>query len=618
MSAINSGDVSSLSIQPDAWTREARRATLVRRVTWFFILLNGFVWAQPSLAALDGVAVFVSPERPVPGGPLRAVAVAEVPLDATLTVVGPNGDIDGQTHERHGGPPYWWLVEMSTSMPGTYQACLSQTKACAEVAVGNPPHRQPAADAAGPVRREWNRALEDLYAAWIEHLFDDPLEAEPSWHSLHEVTRQPARNFLHDHLGLGEDDERGLRLEPDCADLPYFLRAYFAWKLGAPFGYSECSRGSNGHPPTCPAWHSSGEWPAAAPDQLRRFAHFIQRVADGVQSGNGRAPATSDHTDFYPTRLAPDSLRPGTVYADPYGHTLILVHRIPQTSAAAGVLLAVDAQPDGTVARKRYWRGNFLFALDPALGSPGFKHFRPIVREHGTLRPLTNREIATSADYGDYTLEQYEAGVEGFYDRVDSVLSPDPLDPTQAFRATIDAFEEQVRARLRSVANGEEYVATHRGIIPVPEGAAIFETTGAWEDYATPSRDLRLLIALDIVSEFPAKVAAHPERFAMPVGRSASDVQADLDTMLRAESATRRVVYTRSDGSQWTLTLADVLARAEALEVAYNPNDCIEVRWGAPPGSTESSTCRRHAPAEQVARMTRYRPWFHDRRRPPR
>ena len=89
--------------------------------------------------------------------------------------------------------------------------------------------------------------------------------------------------------------------------------------------------------------------------------------------------------------------------------------------------------------------------------------------------------------------------------------------------------------------------------------------------------------------------------------------------MLRAESAARRVVYTRSDGSQWTLTLAEVLAaRAEALEVAYDPNDCVEVRWGAPPGSAESSTCRRRAPAEQAARLARYRPWFHERRRPPR
>ena len=79
--------------------------------------------------------------------------------------------------------------------------------------------------------------------------------------------------------------------------------------------------------------------------------------------------------------LNEDTLRPGTVYADPYGHLLVLARRVPQTEGAAGVFLAVDAQPDGTVARKRFWRGNFLFAQDPALGGPGFKRFRPVVRE---------------------------------------------------------------------------------------------------------------------------------------------------------------------------------------------------------------------------------------------
>jgi hypothetical protein len=52
--------------------------------------------------------------------------------------------------------------------------------------------------------------------------------------------------------------------------------------------------------------------------------------------------------------------------------------------------------------------------------------------------------------------------------------------------------------------------------------------------------------------------------------------------------------------------------------MGYNPNDCVEVRWGAPADSKEAATCRRHAPAEQVERMRAYREWFSERRRPPR
>src|SRR5262249_16388005 len=50
----------------------------------------------------------------------------------------------------------------------------------------------------------------------------------------------------------------------------------------------------------------------------------------------------------------------------------------------------------------------------------------------------------------------------------------------------------------------------------MPDGAAIFETSGAWEDFSTPSRDLRLLIAIDVVLGFPDRVARRPERYAMP------------------------------------------------------------------------------------------------------
>jgi len=161
-------------------------------------------------------------------------------------------------------------------------------------------------------------------------------------------------------------------------------------------------------------------------------------------------------------------------------------------------------------------------------------------------------------------------------------------------------------------------MATHSGTIPMPQGAAIFETTGPWEDYATPARDLRLLIAIDVVRGFPEKAAKRPERFAATADRSPADVRAQLEAILRDEASSRRFEYTRSDGSRWTLTLGDVLARTEAFEIAYDPNDCIEVRWGAPPDSEELETCRRRAPADQAARMMRYRAWFHDRSRPPR
>src|SRR4029077_19683923 len=137
--------------------------------------------------------------------------------------------------------------------------------------------------------------------------------------------------------------------------------------------------------------------------------------------------------------------------------------------------------------------GNFLFAQDPALGGPGFKRFRPIVREaNGGLRRLSNEEIAKDPQCGDFSLEQAKLGVEDFYDRMDDVMSPAPLDPMRAMMEANAALEEQVKARVTSVENGRKYQNSGRGDVEMPSGPSIFETTGAWEDFATPARALRV------------------------------------------------------------------------------------------------------------------------------
>ncbi|HMF28991.1 MAG TPA: hypothetical protein VKE42_09490, partial [Candidatus Cybelea sp.] len=301
------------------------------------------------------------------------------------------------------------------------------------------------------------------------------------------------------------------------------------------------------------------------------------------------------------------------------GHILTIVRRVPQSDRSAGVILAVDGQPDGTVARKRFWRGNFLFAQDRALGGPGFKRFRPVLLgNNGVLRRLTNDEIAKNPQYADFSLDQSQLGIEDFYDRMDDVISPAPLDPVRAMMEAIASLEEQVKARVTSVENGRKFQNGGHRDADMPDGASIFETTGAWEDFATPARDLRLLIALDVVRGFPERVARRPERYAMPKNRSLADVKAELESVLASGLSTRKFSYTRSDGSAWTLALNDVIDRAADLEMAYNVNDCVELRWGAPDNSDEASTCKRHAPPAQRAKMTKYRAWFHERRRPPR
>ena len=624
------------------------------------------------------IAVLPSPLAPWTGAPLRILIAAEKPVEGELSLIAPDGSVAAKSRDRHGGPPYVWFAEVASPKTGTWHATLALDSAAAgcgtitrEIAVsaGKPPPLHATPGSLWPLRNSWNRETENLYSAWIAKLFDAPLDQELSWKSWDEVLHDRSRNLLFNYLGLNEDNLLK-NLRPDCADFVYFLRAYFAFKMGLPFGYSNCSRGTGGAPPKCYQWfdveHPEVTRPAPPPEQTSEqstasattapaptpnllqqifappaapqptspapakpptakkplglaasFARYLVDVADVVQTGAVRVSATDDKTDFYTVPLTQATLRPGTVYADPYGHVLVLVQRVAESGGAPGVFLAVDAEPDGTVTRKRFWRGNFLFVREPALGSPGFKHFRPIVRDkNGALRRLTNAEIAKNPQYGDFSLEQSRLSAEDFYDRMDDVMSPEPLDPLHAMDDAITDLEEQVKTRVTAVENGRTYQNKARGDVDMPSGPSIFETTGAWEDYSTPARDFRLLIAIDVVRGFPDRVARRAERYAIPAGKSVADVKAELQSALASELASRKFSYTRSDGSAWTLSLKDVIDREADLEMAYNPNDCVELRWGAPAESEEASTCKRHAPTAQRAKMTDYRSWFHERHWP--
>jgi hypothetical protein len=60
---------------------------------------------------------------------------------------------------------------------------------------------------------------------------------------------------------------------------------------------------------------------------------------------NGQTALAGDETDMYPVLLRRGALWPGTIYADPYGHTLVIVKWVAQTDINPGILFAVDAQP---------------------------------------------------------------------------------------------------------------------------------------------------------------------------------------------------------------------------------------------------------------------------------
>lgn len=583
-------------------------------VTLCLIFLLAELIVSPALAQeaacgqYNGTQLWISPLNPKAGEAVKIMAVSTDGPLSELVMIDNQGQRTVLPSRRRGGPPWSLVAELAESTEGLNRIEASRDGKLAAC-------RQFVVDGANAQKRlkEWDLSAEAFYSAWIETLFGAPPAENLSFTSLQPVLRNAERNFLHNYLGQNEDNN--LPLTPDCADLPYTLRAYFAWKTGLPFAFRACGRGSAKAPPRCGAPTIMSEFTRGISSQSS-FTKFSRRLVDTVHSGSARTALEDGATDLYPIAMNRETLWPGTVYADPYGHILMLAEWVPQTADSPGMLLAVDAQPDNSVTRKRVWEGTMLFA-NTANAGPGFKAFRPVIQTaSGQWRVLGNDELSSHPEFIAYSLEQDRFIPDDFYARLSKLINPEGFDPMQAYEATLAALVEQIETRVTSVNNGEAYFRKNpRSVITMPSGAAIFQTIGPWEDYSTPSRDMRLIIAIKVLTGLPEKILRHPELFVLG-NQSPAEAKAQIEQHHAQRILESSIRYTRSDGSTWELSLADVLARKPAFEMAYNPNDCVEIRWGAQPDTEEYITCRRHAPVEQRAKMEQYRTWFRETRRP--
>lgn len=586
----------------------------IQPMNYFFACL--LAWASIPVALAEDYSceetgethIWISPLSPKVDGKVKIIAVSTGSPVSELALIDSQGRRMLLQSRRRGGPPWSLITGMEGLSEGHYRVEADRNgklAACHHLTIGGSNRQERP--------KEWNLATEAFYSAWIEELFGAPPGENFSFPSLEPVLRNTGRNFLHNHLGLNEDND--LPLTPDCADLPYTLRAYFSWKIGLPIAFRACGRGSARMPPHCGAPTIMTEFTQGISYQAN-FRKFSRQLANTVHSGSARTGLEDESTDLYPIPLNRETLWPGTVYADPYGHILVLAEWVPQMTDRPGMLLAVDAQPDNSVTRKQIWEGTLLFANTESAG-PGFKAFRPLARTaSGEWRTLSNDELIGHTDFAPFSLEQDQLSRDDFYARLAKLINPGGLDPKQAYEATLNALMEQIETRVTSVENGEAYFRKNPGsVIPMPSGAAIFQTIGPWEDYSTPSRDMRLIIAINVLNGLPEKIVRHPELFVMN-GKSPEQAKAEIEQYHAGRIHEHNIRYTRTDDSLWELSMAEVLARKPVYEMAYNPNDCIEIRWGAKPDTEEYATCRRHAPVEQRAKMEQYRIWFREVRRP--
>lgn len=444
------------------------------------------------------------------------------------------------------------------------------------------------------VKEAWSPGDEAGYEAFVQAI------GRSDCASLEECLDSPANPYR-------DTDHRAF--SGDCADMAYMLRAYYAWKNGLPFSYQNVMRTADGSRQDI-RYSSKGNV-VAGRRQVINFAgnapQFIQRIGVEVstamfrtdpEAGGGRL-----FDDFYPVAISRDSVRPGIIAYDIYGHVGIVYEVTPE-----GRILIIASHPDNSVTRSVYGP-NFMRA-QPALGA-GLKAWRPIAVEGavrgkdgalhgGRLRAAANKEIA------DFSLEQfygntphpsrewhygefrYQDRTLTYYDYVRRKLAAPGFayDPVAELRHGLQTICGAIKDRKVAVDRATA-ASVHLQPHPVRLPANIFGTFGLWEDYSTPSRDARLKVSfIELRREaqrlYEAVAAGDPD-----VRYKGENLARDLLAAYTEEKNACTVTYRRSDNTRVLLNLGHVMQRL--WDLSFDPYHCPERRWGA--AGAELETC---------------------------
>ena len=322
------------------------------------------------------VTTFSFPLLPQAGDLVRIVAVSREHLAPFVAEVSGRAAVSTLEPADQWGPgPYAWEFQATALEEGEHSVTLRDPLSgsilgCSTIVVapsGEGRARTAEGDEVWPVRRAWTGALEDLYSVWVARLFRTAGDSRGRWHRLHAVFRDPERNVLFGALGWAEDDAgtpedprpTAVRARADCGDLPYVLRAYFAWKLELPFRFQRCNRRNALQGAECYEERSNlTDRYRRREDPVDRFNRFLETwVTVGVHSATPRTLPEDDTSDFYPIEMTRTALRPGTVYVWPYGHLVVITDWVEDdVGSDAG---RRRRHIDGTVTFKSFSPKNF-------------------------------------------------------------------------------------------------------------------------------------------------------------------------------------------------------------------------------------------------------------------
>jgi len=412
-------------------------------------------------------------------------------------------------------------------------------------------------------------------------------------------------------------DPARLSFFADCADFPYFLRAYFAWKNDLPFGIASAMRAQKHkdnqdkdirYTPFGNVVSSRMSFVPTWNDPVIITSVLNTLIPNYISTASFRTSAVGNDTgrlfsDFYPVKIDRSAITPGTNLYDANGHVGV-IYKITEDGHA----WYVDAHPDNSLTVGKF--STKFSRSNPFVGA-GFKKFRPLelenadeswggIFEGGDLVGVPNSRLR------DYSYEQYfgtkgqpshdwkkaqfifKGKVVSFHDYVRLKLAGSNfrLDPVVEIKSTVAEICMNLKDRVTSV-----QLAIDRGInklpYPVTMPENIYGSSGDWENYSSPGRDVSIKVLFkQIILTTEDHVRRWRERDPELVTDSV-DLPRDLLNAYDAESANCQIQYKNSVGQAVSLNLEQV--RARIFKLSFSPYDCVERRWGAE--GAELSAC---------------------------
>lgn len=449
------------------------------------------------------------------------------------------------------------------------------------------------------IKTSWSSVDEKNFQNFVEKIGE--AVAQRKCRTVQQCMTSAANNYYH-------SDPAGLRYFSDCADFPYFMRGYFAFKNGLPFSFATSMKRRNVSGNIGDLRYSAFgnevsekfSVVSAAPGKfVNALKVFNEMIPNETDSGNFRINYKDNDTgslfaDFYPIKLSREAIMPGTVLYDPDGHVTI-VYKITDD----GKLYYVDAHPDNSLTTGAF---SIKFVRSNPGQGAGFKNWRPIklinatqsnqgywvggkiVAASNSELPLygTEQFFGNQGQASDWTKSKfvYDGRNVSYYEyvRLKMALGDLKIYPLDDFRSTLKDLCQAVQDRVVAVDNAiKSGVSKKDHPARLPEN--IYGTQGEWEIYSTPSRDAQLKVSfrdlLDQADNYMKKIKANDPSIVY----AGSDLPTELLDVYQSESKSCQITYTNSNGRGINLDLEQV--RKRLFSLSFDPYHCVELRWGA-------------------------------------